>query len=318
MELRKDYILDRWVIIADNRRKRPHEFKPETKANSPATDFFAPGNEHLTPPEKGHIGEPWQIRWFDNIFPFVAPQGNPIIQTHNEFFTFGSPFGIHEIIVETPSSEKQMWDLSVEELALIFRVYMQRISELSTMPEVKWVGVFKNHGKEAGASILHSHSQVVAVNIEPPTINAEIDACAKYGGQPYTRILNIEKTSYRRVKETDTAVSFTPYASRFNYELWIFPKREVRMLAELSDQELRELVIHVHDALQTLKKLDLPFNMVLHYPPKGKDLHLHIEILPHGSTWAGFEYETNIIINTVSPEFAAQVYRGEINDPNSA
>ena len=313
MELRKDYILDRWVVISEARKKRPREFMQKQETSTGACSF-CPGNEHQTPQEKGRIGNPWQVRWFDNLFPFAELKGNPQIQTHNEFYTFGNPFGEHEIIVETTDHNKQMWDLNSQELITIFKAWNNRISELSLRPAAKWVAVFKNHGREGGASLIHSHSQVVSFNIEPPQVMAEINASKNYQNCPYCKLLENEKKSHRRVKETESFASFTPYASRFNYEVWIFPKKHVTRFTEFSEKEMSELAEHLILILSKLKKLEIPFNMFLHYPPKGYDLHFHIEITPRAAIWAGFEFTTGIIINSVSPEYAASYYRGEIDE----
>lgn len=314
MELRKDYILDRWVIISESRKKRPREFVQKQESLSGAVCVFCPGNEHLTPAEKGRIGEPWKVRWFDNLFAFAELKGSPNIQTHNEFYTFGNPFGEHEIIVETPDHAKQLWDLSVDELLTVLKAWCNRISELSQKPATKWVAAFKNHGKEGGASLMHSHSQIVSFNLEPPQVMAEINASRNYSGCPYCKLMENEKKSHRRVKETGSFASFTPYASRFNYETWIFPKKHTISLLEFSNDELREMAEHIKHILSRLKTIDIPYNLFLHYPPKGHDLHFHIEITPRGGIWAGFEFTTAITINSISPEFAASFLRGEVDE----
>ena len=314
MELRKDYILDRWVIISEGRKKRPREFMEKQQTPAGSTCSFCPGSEHLTPPEKGRIGNPWQVRWFDNLFPFAELKGTPEIQTHNEYYTFGNPFGEHEIIVETPDHTKQLWDLSIDELVTVFKAWINRVAEHSAKPATKWVAAFKNHGKEGGASLLHSHSQIVSFNMEPPQILAEIAAVKRYPVCPYCKLIDNEKKSYRRVKDSSNFTSFTPYASRFNYEIWIFTKNHEQVFTRLSDIELYELADHVKHILAKLKKLEIPYNIVLHYPPKNKDLHLHLEILPRAAIWAGFEFTTGIVINSVSPEYAASYYRGEIDE----
>ena len=312
IELRKDYILDRWVIIASERKKRPKEFK-KTKAKKEGICYFCPGNENLTPKETGRIEKngKWIIRWFPNKFPAVSHEGSPAIRSANKYFTYSDAFGIHEIIVETPDHNKQLVDLTEDHIKEVLKVYASRITELSKTDGTKYVIIFKNEGMEAGPSLVHSHTQVVAYNKIPSLVKDEINAAKTYGTCPYCEIINIEKKSDRRVFENDNFVSFTPYASRFNYEIWVFPKEHIKNITEMNENKLLDLASMLKKILVKLKEINISYNFFLHYAPEGKDLHFHIEICPRLATWAGFELATNATINSVSPESAAKFYRGE-------
>ncbi len=318
MELRKGYVVDRWVIIAEGRGKRPHEFKTEDDiyADDKGSEhcFFCPGNEEMTPQEIGRVDDGkggWKLRWFANKFAAVDRKGDPTIKTADDFFTYSDAYGSHEVIVETPDHSKQLIDFDEDEIVDILKVYARRIDVLSNQPDIKYVSVFKNEGKKAGTSIVHSHSQVISLNIVPPRVQHKIDAVKKFPSCPYCDVIDIEKRGLRRVHEDDTTLTFTPYASRFNFEVWIFPKSHYRTLMDFSDDELFDLAAAIKRVMRKLKELNANFNMVLYYAPKGDDLHFHIEILPRIATQAGFELETGVIINTVSPEDAAKFYRGE-------
>ncbi len=311
MELRKDYVLERWVIIAEGRKQRPKEYSEKQSESKKQVCFFCPGNENLTPPEIGRIGgKKWRFRWFPNKFPAVDKNGNPNVRTDNAFFTFSDAYGSHEIIAETPSKTKQLWDLRKEELAELFRIYRERINELSKDRSARYVAVFKNHGLKGGASIKHSHTQISSLNIIPPLVQAEVNASSK-GGCAYCSIIEIEKGSLRRCFENESAVAFTPYASRFNYEIWIFPKRHLRTLDDFSDQELNDFTELLERILKRLRTLDVSYNYVLHYAPSGLELHFHVEVTPRIATWAGFESLTDITINSMPPEDAARFYKRE-------
>lgn len=315
MELRKDYILDRWVFLATERKKRPQEFKRKTIKEEVKTCFFCPGNEHLTPPEIGRIEEngKWMIRWFPNKFPAVRQEGDPNIRTENDFFTFSSAYGKHEVIAECPEHDNQLWDLSKEHIKQILYVYKERINELSKEDNIKYVIIFKNHGRDAGTSLVHSHTQVVSVNKVPQLVNDEVNACKRYEGKgcPYCRIIDIEKSSDRRCFENNTFAAFAPYASRFNFEVWVFPKRHVKDINEFSDEEFSDLADILRNILIKLKEINAPYNFFIHYAPEGKDLHFHIEVVSRFAVWAGFEFSSDDIINSVSPEDAARFYRSE-------
>ncbi len=308
-ELRKDYILDRWVIIATGRGKRPIECKQAPAATVSPDDVFAPGHEKDTPPEIGRLStrDGWKMRWFDNKFAAVKPEGMMTPRTDNDFFTFASNFGYHEVIVETPDA-RQLWDLGVDDIEALLGVYAHVIKELLAKPGVKYVQVFKNSGAAAGTSIIHSHTQVVALPIMPSHVLEEAAAVRRFLNDPWERIINIEKGSLRRVFENNSAVAFCPYASRFNYECWILPKNQARTLEEAN---LRSLAEALHHVLSKLKPLGCAYNYVLHYAPEGVNTRMHIEVLPRIATWAGFELGTDVIINSVAPEDAAAYYRGE-------
>lgn len=320
MELRKDYILDRWVYLAAERKKRPVEFRREIMEES-KTCFFCPGNESLTPPEIGRINaeggkgtNEWLARWFLNKFPAVdesSPEAAKA-RTDNGFFTFASAYGRHEIVVETPNHDEQLWDLGREHIVKLLRVYFSRIDELEKLPGISYVAVFKNNGREAGTSLVHSHAQVAAVGIAPPAVVEETEAAKKFSSCPYCRIVDVEKGSFRRCFENSSFAAFAPYASRFNYELWIFPKKHIRRFSELDNGEIDALAEVLGKVLEKLKQINAPYNFFFHYAIKGDDLHAHIEVIPRLSIWAGFEFSTGVTISSVTPESAAAFYRGEV------
>ncbi|MFC1742252.1 galactose-1-phosphate uridylyltransferase [Nanoarchaeota archaeon] len=318
MELRKDYILDRWVIIAKNRGKRPHQMKSKDDIYAadpgPEKCFFCPGHEDQTPPEIGRIKDDkggWKLRWFKNKFPAADKKGSPEIKTADTFFMYSDAYGEHEVIVETNDHKKQMIDLDEEDIRNILRVYARRIEELENEPHTKYVAVFKNEGNKAGTSIVHSHSQLISLNIIPPEVQAKLDAVRNHDSCPYCEIIKTESKSLRRIHEDDTCVAFAPYASRFNFETWIFPKSHYKSLIDFSDDELFKLATAMKIILQKMKELNASFNILVYYAPDGHDLHFHIEILPRIADWAGLEFETGVTINSVSPEDAAKFYRGE-------
>ncbi|MEM3127291.1 MAG: galactose-1-phosphate uridylyltransferase [Candidatus Woesearchaeota archaeon] len=311
MELRKDYVLDRFVIIAEKREKRPKQFVEEDIQKDEKVCYFCPGNEAFTPAEIGRIGAPWKIRVFSNKFAAVMEAGNPNLKTDNIFYTFSDAYGRHEVIVETNDHKKQLWDLSKEEIVDILGVYRQRINEISQHPNTKYVLIFKNHGPKGGTSLVHSHTQLTSYSFIPPYVQEKINAAKKFSYCPYCDIIRREKDSFRRCFENETFVAFTPYASRFNFEIWILPKQHLANLNDFDDKKLHDLADIMKNILLKLKKLNCSYNYYIHYSPEGESLHFMIEVCPRIATWAGFEMGSNIIINSVSPETAASFYRGE-------
>ncbi len=309
-ELRKDYILDKWVVYSAGRGARPREFKHETEKVSNGACYFCPGNEHLTPPEIGRTGtkNKWQTRWFDNKFPALAPEGQAEPRRDNKFFTFAGNYGYHEIIVETPDHSRQLCDLNADEIAGLLEVYSARIAELQKKPQIKYVSVVKNHGYHGGTSIVHTHAQVFATAFVPPSVREKVSAVRKFVTCPYCDIVAAEKNSERRCFENNGWVAFCPYASMYNYEVWIFPKKHIRTLA---DADLNGLAGILKSVLARLATLNVDYNFYVTYSPEGEDLHFHISVLPQVAIYGGFERGSGAVINSILPEIAAKFYRAE-------
>ncbi|MGM5482374.1 MAG: galactose-1-phosphate uridylyltransferase [Nanobdellota archaeon] len=307
VELRKDYFLDRYVAVATDRSKRPSQFKTQDESQDDKKCFFCPGHEHETPEEiiRFPNKDKWEMRVFENKFPAVSSQGNPEIRTDNEIFTFSDAVGKHEIIVETPNHNEQLWDFSVDRTQKLLELYQSRIVELNKLENINYVSVFKNHGDAAGASLRHSHTQIIASNIPPVEIihkeKLSEDDC------PYCNVLDKEKNSLRVVRDDEFMMSFTPYASRFPFEAWIFPKRHVISINQLKKAELKSLAENINNLLTKLKKLNASYNLFLQEGTK--NMHFHIVLAPRLAKWAGFEFATGAVINPVSPENAADFYR---------
>ncbi|MBD3260784.1 MAG: DUF4931 domain-containing protein, partial [Candidatus Altiarchaeales archaeon] len=170
-ELRRDYFLDKHVIIAKERSKRPTDFAANTRGVGEGECFFCPGSEDKTPPEimrkTGQGG--WTIRVFPNKYPAVEPKKDKhASQGEGEFIQ--PAWGHHEIVVETPRHGESICDLGVGGMAEVLRVFVDRITALKQEKDVEYVSLFKNHGKSAGASLSHSHTQIITTPITPPLV----------------------------------------------------------------------------------------------------------------------------------------------------
>ncbi len=310
IELRKDYILDRWVIISEKRKDRPKEFKKQILVKS-GICYFCPGNEDLTPKEIGRIEKngKWKIRWFPNRFPFVLAYGRPELKKKGQL-EYGNSYGYHEIIVETPEHKKQFSEHSIKEISYILNVISNRINDLSKKKGIKYVAVFKNHGSDAGTSLIHSHLQVAAYNKIPSLVKDEADLSTKGSKCRYCSIINREGKSNRSIFQNKSFVSFAPFASRFNYEVWIFPKKHYSNITEMPQKDILNLAEIMKKIFSRLKVINPSYNFFLHYAPKGQKLHFHIEVTPRIATWGGFELQTGEIVNSVKPEEAAKFYLG--------
>src|SRR3989338_5826833 len=309
--IRKDYILDRWVYYAAGRVKRPRELKSVVVKDEPKTCYFCPGSEHLTPPEIGRLEYKgsWKMRWFLNKFPAVEKKGSAKLKA-KKFYSESASYGVHEIIVETRHHKSQLADLPVWQVRELLEVCRFRIRELGKLKGIRYVEIFKNHGKDAGTSLIHSHTQVMALPQIPTLIREESKASIRGKKCLYCRIIKLEAKSKRKIFETENVVAFAPFASRFNYEAWIFTKQHKKTMEELEKNELMDLALALKKILVKLKKINASYNFFIHYSPEKENLHFHIEITPRIATWGGFEISTDATINSVLPEDAARFYRG--------
>ena len=306
MEFRKDYILERWALISEGRGKRPHELSIKEELVFPKEDMFASGNESMTPPEIRRTGgEKWTTRTIWNKFPALSPSCPYKPKTDNKYFTWSPSCGYHWVLVETPG-QKQLAELSEEEITNILNEYKNIILDLETKPDVAYVNVFKNHGAKAGTSIVHSHSQIIATPMIPPHVKEEILAARKFIKCPYCEIIEVEKNSERRITENEDFIAFCPYASTYNYEAIILPKKHLRRMEELNLENLAKVMKKI---LTKLHAMNASYNYYIHYSPKSENYHFHIKITPRTAIWAGFELESAVIINSVPPEEAARYYR---------
>ena len=314
-ELRKDYILDRYVIISTSRAKRPHQFKSEPEKMSDASVCpFCRHNESMIPAivsddkQKG-------VRVVKNKFAATMPEGDARIRTDNRFFTFASAFGTHEVIIETDKHGQEFAEMDRENIKTILDSYIWRIKELSKIDGIKYVSVFKNSGDEAGASISHAHSQVIAYNLVPRVVVDYEIAFKKYHDVnkscAFCDLMQTEKQSDRRIIENESFTAFCPYASRFNFEVMFLPKRHLKSITDLSMVEVYDLADILKYVISRLNTLGYPdYNLEIVY---GYDeiFHFSVSLTPRLAKWAGFELETETIINVVTPEDAAKFYRGE-------
>ena len=340
-ELRRDYLLDRWVVIATARGRRPTDFaKKETGQARTGVCPFCPGNEHMTPPavlvylesdgkiekakdENSFRHKNWIIRCFPNLYPaFAPPKEKPNKRQTLEGYGLAAAVGHHEVLIESPVHDEHPSDARIPQLVHVVNAYLDRLRELSSKPYVRYVSIFRNHGLEAGASLSHAHSQIIATPFIPKILEEELKASRKFwrekGGCVFCNILKNEGDSPRFIMENSDFAAFAPWASINPMEFWIFPKKHKASLLEISGTEVENLAKTLKACLGGLKNLlnDPPYNFGFHIAPN-KDAesyyHWHLEVYPKLAVWAGFEKSTGVYINTVSPEAAAESLRKAIS-----
>ena len=327
-ELRKDPVTSRWVIIAGQRANRSTdfpiykmEFKPQ-KNKCP----FCKGNESDTPPEiiayREEGSEPNSDQWWIRVIPnkFAAlDMKEDLSKSWIGVFDLMNGVGSHEVVIETPEHDLSIPDFSNNQVEKILWAYHDRVTHLAKDTRIKYILVFKNFGAMAGATIAHSHSQIIGMPIIPKLVNEELQGFANYFEYKerciYCDIIKQELVSGTRViLENDHFVTISPFASRSPYEMWILPKRHEPDFTNSSKEEITDLADILKKTLTKLKiALDNPaYNYIIHTIPTHhvlSDYHWHIEIMPRISTIAGFEWGSGFFINHVVPEDASKKLR---------
>ncbi len=338
-ELRYNRLNNTWVIISKERAKRPHDYPVEWRkeVGDPAKCPFDLGKENLTPPEVYAVREPgtkpntpgWKIRVIPNKYPALKPE-EPFFRESEDIHDRMGGFGYHEVIIDTPDHFRQFHNFTVSEIQMILYVYRERMKQLYQNENIYYVQIFKNHGKEAGKSLYHSHSQLVALPRIPRRVDTQISQCRKYYKEKERCLLCDEiryelKQQIRIVYDNYRFTVYTPFASAFPFEMKIVPKFHSSDFTKTTDEDLTDLAEALFIAVRKLSKLfeNPPFNMILHTSPPFREIpwdpnyfyninkmyHWYIEILPRMAIHAGFELGTEFFINPTPPEEAAKYLR---------
>ncbi len=327
-ELRKDPITREWVIIATERGRRPNDFaRPADErtigANRVADCPFCPGNESKTPPEllafREEGGAPdgsgWRVRVVPNRFAALQTEGEPL-SVRRGIYESMSGVGAHEVVIETSEHGKDLAWLDVWQVEEVLWAYRQRYIELRKDERFKYISIFRNHGRTAGASLEHAHSQIIATPIIPWLPMMKIKGVEHYR-EYFQRCIYCDTVEQelgeeeRLVSVNDSFISFAPYASRYPMETWIMPRERSAHFIGITAGQMRDLAAILKE---TLLRLDLclddpPYNYMLLTTDFTENFHWHIEIVPRLTVEAGFELGTGIHVNTIAPEQAVAYLR---------
>ncbi len=326
-ELRKDPVVGRWVIICTERGKRPTDFAIRHDPIKVNHCPFCTGNENETPPEVyavRHDGSApntpgWKLRVVPNKFPALQIEGE-LDRRGEGLFDKMNGIGAHEVVIETTDHDAELSSLPVEDLARVLGAYRSRITDLKGDPRFKYILVFKNHGEAAGATLQHSHTQLIATPIIPKRVAEELKGARSHYEIKercvYCDILQQESQDERRVVASDQHfIAFEPFAPRFPYETWILPRRHNSSFESLNDEAMADVARILKETLTRINKaLNYPpYNFVIHTAPCNDPhllyYHWHIEVMPKLTKVAGFEWGSGFYINPTPPEDAAQYLR---------
>ena len=326
-ELRKDYLLDRWVVIASQRKKRPTDFAKPTQQRKESLCAFCPGNERMTPqavllylPKNGGVqktadknGERpsnWLVRVVPNLYPAFMPPAKEEEKCAETDFISERATGHHEVLIESPQHDEHIGVARISQVVYVVNAYIDRFNELASKPYVKYVSIFRNHGLEAGASLSHTHTQIIATCAIPKIVEDELKASTAIFKKEKTcvfcDIIKKEKKSPRFIWENNDYLVFAPWASVHPFEFWLFPKEHQCCITDLSQSQIKSLAEAMRISLGGLNSIlsDPPYNFGFHQICN-ESYHWHLEVYPRLTIWAGFEKSTGMFINVVPPEDAA-------------
>ena len=325
-ELRRDPIIGRWVIIATERTKRPNAYNVRREPQGSTPCPFCPGNEDKTPNEimayggKREANKPgWKVRVVPNKYPALAIEGD-LHRTGEDLFDRMDGLGAHEIVIETDEHAQSFEDLDDDRARDVARAWRERILDLRKDPRFEYILVFKNSGAAAGASIQHAHSQLIATPMIPIRVKQKMRGAEDYyeqrGRSIFAEMVRVEKQKKERVvEENDDFIALMPFAARFPFETWIFPKNMRSHFETIEDGQCLTLGRILKSILGRMNKvLDFPpYNFLIHNAPlRSAPLSFfswHIELMPKLVQTAGFEWGTGFYINPIPPEEAAKHLR---------
>src|SRR3989344_698062 len=324
-EIRQDIVTGDWVVIATARAKRPDDFvSAEQPVQEPKSDPFedpeASGQEKDVLIYRRDDGD-WSLRVFPNKFPVVQNSRTAKDLSEGPYFAM-SGVGHHEIIV-TRDPKRSLALLDTWQVAEVIDAYQERYLALMNKKTVKYIQIFHNHGKGSGASVLHPHSQLIAIPVVSPGLSLDLAGAERYYRSTKQDVFSVIvahelEARKRLIFENEHFVAFCPFASRAAFEIWVVGKRYNPYFERITDEEKFACAEALQASLRALHQglNDPGYNFYIHTAPcDGSDYphyRWHIEIIPRTATWAGFELSTGIEVSTILPEVSAEFLRKQL------
>ena len=325
--LRKDYVLDKFVIVPKPTDDETIPIEKSSDARCP----YCPGNESMTEPalislvakdgmlqrlsdsEENVVGD-WCVRVFQSSTPAVT-KNSTTIYTDKPLYSEPA-YGYHQVVVASPEHDQKLSQISVDQWTNVLLVIQDRVRWLYTQKSVSYVCIFVNSGHMAGTPYDHPHLNLVTFSAIPPTIELEADASHKYMNEngicPACSIISVESSGPRQILDTESFLCFSPWAPTYPYEFWIYPKRHTTAFSKITQKEINDLALMLRATLGGMSKAlkDAPFNLVFHLAPEKKNsrqIHWHIEVYPQLNMWSGLERGFGVYINDILPEKSAEI-----------
>ena len=322
-ELRQDPVSGDWVAIAAARAKRPHAFIEkgkrtplDAKKDCPFETLFPARILGYTRGGQEASDDDWWVQVIPNKYPAFTRGLCAVLHTAGPY-VWREGVGFHEVVISRDHT-RAIAGMSHDEVEQIVHIYQERARKMQKDDCVKYVSIFHNHGPGAGATVLHPHSQMIALPVIPPDVARSIRGSADYFHRRdaciHCEIIRYEREAGARlIYENDHCVALAPYASKTAFEMRIFPKKHRARFEETVAEERASAADALRVSLAKLSRgLKNPdYNFFFHTAPTVEShepfshYHWHIEIIPKTVIWAGFEIGTGIEISAIAPEDAA-------------
>jgi UDPglucose--hexose-1-phosphate uridylyltransferase len=327
-ELRQNFFTKEWVIIATERAKRPEELATHrvapTVPSFVETCPFCPGNEGKTPTDvlryPAGTSEPWSVRVVPNKFAALSSELQPT-RALQHLRRRIEGFGFHEVIVDSPDHAACIAVLPDAQVARILTIFKERYNTLSLDRRINQVTIFKNHGADAGPSMQHPHSQLIATPVIPSQVRQRLHEALRHdddaGECMFCHFVEREMEDQTRiVMKSELFVAMEVFASATPFATYIFPLRHMATFGEITAAEISDLAGVLPTLLSKiyvgLENPDLNF-MVRSGPSDyvgARHFHWYVSVIPRLTRMAGFELGSGMFINSVLPEAAAEFLRG--------
>jgi len=330
-EIRFDKVENRYVIIAPERLTRPSLYPADI--NEIKNDKLCPfcrGNEDMTPPSIYSLKDSnsWKIRVIPNLYKALKIEADFGFK-EDGIYEKSDGFGAHEIIIDNYKHIVKFEDLSSEDMRDWFEVIKFRVEDLKRDVRLHYFSIFKNQGKNSGATLPHIHTQLIAMPFIPKeelyNLKEYFRFYKTYGRSVFCDIVDFELKEDKRVFiDSKNFIAFCPYASHFAFEVMILPKFDCLSVLELQRGKMDELSEVLKESLNRLKRElgEFDYNLYLQNPPMQKSFEseeffddleglfrFYIKIVPRLYKMGGFELQTGQNINPILPETVAKLLR---------
>jgi UDPglucose--hexose-1-phosphate uridylyltransferase len=320
-ELRRDLVNQHWVAVASGQALKPCDFpiarKKITISSPPADCPFCVGNEAMTPEAVTVIPDEnsWRFRVVPNKFTAFSLREN-LKTSQRGLYPVMSSWGAHEVVIETPQHGLELQDYSLEHVEAYLQLLCRRYRELVRDERIRYIQIYKNRGMLAGATMEHSHSQILGFPVVPAVNAGGVAYYEEKGRCLICDLLNqdLEQGS-RIVYAGQHFVALCPFAAGYPYGAWLVCRRHIRHITELSALELAEmaLLLKVYTGSMLQAVNDCSYNIILHNAPVNCDApdayHCYVEVNPRLSIASAVEVASGIYMNPVAPEAAAAVLK---------
>ncbi len=317
-ELRLDLVSNDWVVIATGRARRPETFAKEKRIKEDVSKedcpFCQPNIEEKAIEKINRKDGSWFILSMPNDFPALS-QRDSLNQREKGPYQIMDGHGYHEVVI-TADHDKPTAEFSKEEMKMMVDLYQKRYLDLIKKKFIKYVSIFYNHGREAGATIVHPHSQIIAIPVIDPDLKDSLDGAERYYREHqqcvYCQMLEWDiKDGKRIIYQNEKFAVLCPFAPQVSFEVRIYPKEHQSTFEKMTEPEKDLFADAMQVALNRIAQAldDPPYNFYFHTAPADRgryeNYHWHLNILPKTAVMAGFELGAGIEISTIEPEKAA-------------